>query len=356
MKERQPIDPALRRFLDEQAAAAVPPASLADEARIRLVRSLMVRALESRGFIPGLSNLGLSNLGLSNLGLSNPGLPNEVETREVEVTPHLSARLYTPPDRTSPMPLLVYLHGGGWVAGSVATLDPFCRLLSKAAGLMVASVEYRLAPEHPYPAALEDTLAAVDWAAEHAAEFGGDPSRLAIGGDSAGANLAAVAANRLCAQPDSPSLRALLLLYPVSDHPSANHPSYTENATGYGLEANGMRWFWDQYAPGVSPTDADASPLQLVTVPPLPPTLVATAEYDVLRDEGIAYANKLRAAGIAVTHLHAPDMHHNFPITPATVARFPQCDATLAEIAGWLRTTLATAADHTRHLGIARLL
>ena len=324
MRERKPIDRALRRFLDEQqAAASSGPAVMTDEARARMTRALMVRSLESRASIPG--------------------LPNSVTTGEVEIAPGLTARLYTPPRAATPLPVLVYLHGGGWVAGSIATLDPFCRLLSGAAGVIVISVEYRLAPEHPHPAAVEDTLAAVQWAAEHAAEWGGDAARLALGGDSAGANLAAVAANRLCATAEAHALHALLLLYPVIDHPDANHPSYTENATGYGLEANGMRWFWEQYAPGVSPNDPDTSPLQLQRVPPLPPTLVATAEYDVLRDEGIEYAEKLKAADIAVTHLHAPDMHHNFPVTPGTVARFPQCDAALTEIAGWLRATLARA-------------
>jgi acetyl esterase len=101
-----------------------------------------------------------------------------------------------------------------------------------------------------------------------------------------------------------------------------------------------MRWFWEQYAPGVSPNDPSVSPLRLQTVPALPPALVATAEYDVLRDEGIAYAEKLRAAGVVVTHMHTPDMHHNFPVHPGTVARFPQSDAALTRIAGWLRAAL----------------
>jgi acetyl esterase len=150
-----------------------------------------------------------------------------------------------------------------------------------------------------------------------------------------------VVANRLSAAGEAHALRALLLLYPVTDSPQAGHASYTENATGYGLEADAMRWFWQQYAPGVSPSDPDASPLQLHNLPALPPTLVATAEYDVLRDEGLAYAQKLEAAGIAVSRLHAPDMHHNFPVHPGTVARFPQCDAALSQIASWLRATLA---------------
>jgi acetyl esterase len=127
-------------------------------------------------------------------------------------------------------------------------------------------------------------------------------------------------------------LRALLL-YPVTDYPNANHASYTGNATGYGLEANVMHWFWRQYALHVSPDDPNVSPLRLQQVPVLPPILVATAEYDVLRDEGIAYAEKLARAEIAVTHLHAPDMNHNFVATPATVGRFPQYDATLSAIA-----------------------
>jgi acetyl esterase len=239
----------------------------------------------------------------------------------------------------------VYLHGGGWVAGSVATHDPFCRLLSEAAEVVVASIEYRMAPEHPYPAALHDTLTAVQWAHQRAGEWGGDATRLALGGDSAGANLAAVVANRLCATTGNLPLRALLLLYPVTDSPQAGHSSYVENAAGYGLEANLMRWFWQQYAPGASPGDPDISPLQLHKLPALPPTLVTTAEYDVLRDEGLVYVQKLAVAGVVVTHQHAPDMHHNFPVHPATVARFPQCDAALTNIAGWLRATLARDAE-----------
>jgi acetyl esterase len=323
MTERKAIDRALRRFLDEQAAALGAPAEMTDEARTCMLRQRMVRALESRTSIPG--------------------LPNQVEMRPVEIASGLLARLYTPHRVEGPLPVLVYLHGGGWVAGSVATHDPFCRLLSGAAELIIASIEYRMAPEHRYPAALDDTLTAVQWANQHAGEWGGDVTRLALGGDSAGANLAAVVANRLCATAEAPSLRALVLLYPVTDSPQAGHPSYLENATGYGLEANIMRWFWQQYAPGVSPADPDVSPLQLHKLPALPPTLVTTAEYDVLRDEGLAYAQKLEAAGVAVTHLHAPEMHHNFPVHPGTVARFPQCSAALTDIAGWLRATLAPA-------------
>ncbi len=329
MTNRKPFDAAVRRLLDEQAAASggSPLAAKTNEERVRMARGSMVRALEGRTSIAG--------------------LPNGVETREMEVVPGLSARLYLPPNSAGKsLPVLVYFHGGGWVAGSIAILDPFCRLLSEAADVIIASIEYRLAPEHPYPAAVEDTLTAARWAAEHAEEWGGDSSRIALGGDSAGANLAAVAANQLRGRDEAQTLGALMLLYPVTDHPSAGHPSYAENASGYGLEANLMRWFWEQYAPGISANDPNASPLQLRNIPALPPTLVATAEYDVLRDEGIAYAEKLKAAGVAVTHLHAPDMGHNFPATPNLVGRFPQCLETLSEIADWLKATLAAANPH----------
>lgn len=322
-KVRQPFNPAVCRLLDEQAAAAPkmsPPPT--NEARVQMARGFMVRALQSRTSIDG--------------------LPNRVETRELEVTPGPGARLYLPPGQgDGPRPTLVYLHGGGWVVASVAILDPFCRLLCEAAGVNIVSVEYRLAPEHPYPAGLEDTLASFRWVAAHAAEWGGDVTRLALGGDSAGANLAAVAANRLCGEGEGEALRALMLLYPATDHPNADHPSYTENASGYGLDASLMRWFWEQYAAHVSPDDPNVSPLRAPALPTLPPTLVATAEYDPLRDEGIAYAGKLRAAGTAVTHLHSPDMGHNFPATPNLVGRFPECRETLAEIAVWLKTTFA---------------
>ena len=320
MRERKPIDPALRSFLDAQAAAAGPmPTSDAELVSAR--RMLIVRALESRSSIPG--------------------LPNKVEARDIAISGVLSGRLYTPAHSAEKLPVLVYLHGGGWVAGSIATHDPFCRLLSEAADVIIALGRVPAGAGASSPAALEDALAAVRWAANDAAQWGGDAGRLALGGDSSGGHLAAVTANRLSATPEGPALRGLLLLYPVTDHPDANHLSYTENATGYGLEAKLMRWFWEQYAPGSSPDDPNVSPLRLHKVPLLPPTLVATAEYDVLRDDGIAYAEKLGEAGVAVTHLHAPDMHHNFPVHPATVARFPQSNAALTQIAAWLRATLA---------------
>ena len=323
MTVRKPIDPDLRIFLDQQARASPGPAGSPAEARAR-----MVRQLESRDRIPG--------------------LPNGVEAKDHwlgEVAGQgLQVRVYTPPPSPArrPAPVLVYLHGGGWAAGSIETHDPFCRLLAALAGISIVSVDYRLAPESPYPAALEDARQAVLWTAAHAGEWGSEPSLLALGGDSAGGNLAAVLANRLAIERDAPKLRALALLYPVTDHYSGLHASYAENGVGYGLEATTMRWYWDLYAGGVSPDDPGVSPLRMPLLPPLPPTLVATAEYDVLRDEGVAYARKLAQAGVTVRHIHAPDLTHNFAVGPGTVARFPQSDRALGQIAAWLRGALAS--------------
>ncbi len=328
MQERKPIDPALRAFLDDLAAKTQPlsPKISALE-RASIGRALMERALASRAEIAG--------------------LPNDVATRDLALTPTLRARLFTPTaaakeaDAARGLPIVVYLHGGGWVVGSLATHAPFCSLLAEKAGVLVLSVDYRLAPEHRYPAALEDTITAYRWAAAHAAEIGGDATRLVLAGDSAGGNLAAAAANQLASEHRADALVAQVLLYPVTDGPTAQYPSRTENARGYGLELAGMEWFWQQYAGHVPPQEPGAFPLHHTPLPTLPPTLVTTAGYDVLRDEGIAYAEKLRLAGIAVTHRAAADMHHNFPISPGTVQRLPQCVAELDAIAAWLRAAVA---------------
>jgi acetyl esterase len=316
-----PIDTALRAYLDELAAAAVGGAASTPQ----LARERMESALASRTF---------------------DNLPDDVRTTEhyIFLTQEdgIRARVYIPDHpRDQALPVLVYLHGGGWVAGSIETHDPFCRLLASAAKVSIVSVAYRLAPEAQHPAAVDDALTAVRWAIEQCAKWDGDPERLALGGDSAGGHLAAVAANRLAADPEGPRLQALALLYPVTDHPSGAHASYAENATGYGLEANGMVWYWNQYlGDEAEPDDSEVSPLRAPVPSGLPATLVTTAQFDVLRDEGIAYARKLESAGVPVTHLHSPDMHHNFPVSPGTVARFPQSHEALEQIAAFLREHL----------------
>jgi acetyl esterase len=322
--ERKPMDAALRSYLDALPPAPVSPAA-SDEETTRVRRAVIEQARETRGSIPG--------------------LPNGVEAQDVSMStptaeapaPDLTGRLYTPQGAESLLPLLVYAHGGGWVVGSIETHDAFCRLLSEAADIIILSVAYRLAPEHRFPAGLEDLLAAFQWVEANAGSFGGDAKRLLLGGDSAGANLAAVTANRICATGEAARPAGLLLLYPVTDHPSAGHASYKENGAECGLDGSLMKWFWNQYAPDTPPDDPGISPLGLHALPDLPPTLVATAEYDPLRDEGIAYAEKLKGAGVAVTHLHAADMHHNFPVHPGTVARFPQSLTALQDFAGWVK-------------------
>lgn len=331
IEERISMDADLRRFLDNLNANAPKLDGATNAERVQMRRALMMKALKDRGAIPGLTN--------------------GVEARDLTMAQGLMARLYTPPDAKAPLPVLVYFHGGGWAAGSLATHDPFCRLLCAAAGVLILSVEYRLAPEHPYPAGLEDALAAYRWAAENAPSFGGDAQRLALGGDSAGANLAAVAANRICKRGEEARPAALMLLYPVMDHPSAGHASYRERGTGCGLEASRMEWFWDMYAAGIPPENPEISPLRTDVMPALPPSLVATAEYDPLRDEGLKYAKKLRAAGNAVTHLHARDMHHNFSVNPESVMRFPQSAEALKKFAAWLNATMKPSPTEPRLAG-----
>jgi acetyl esterase len=207
--------------------------------------------------------------------------------------------------------VVVYLHGGGFVLGGLEKMDAACRYLAAASGRLVVSVDYRLAPEHPFPAAVRDSLAATRWVVDHADSLGGDPDRVAIAGDSAGGGLAAAVTLAL-RDFGGPTLERQLLVYPVLDH-AFDTPSYAENATGYRLERDDMRWFWDHYLP----TDVDgkhpyASPLRARSVEDVPPASVLTCGFDVLRDEGVAYVDRLHDAGVAVEHHHEPDQIHGY--------------------------------------------
>jgi len=219
-------------------------------------------------------------------------------------------RIYTP-EGSGPFPVLVYFHGGGFVLCDLDTHDGTCRSLARAAEVVVVSVDYRLAPEHRFPAGPEDCYAATQWAAAHAAEIGGDASRLAIGGDSAGGNLTAVVA-LMARDRGGPKLGFQLLIYPVTNF-DFETVSYRDNAEGYFLSTGMMRWFWRQYledpAHGAQPY---ASPLRAEDLAGLPPGLCITAGYDPLRDEGEAYAEKLRGAGNDVTLSRYPGMIHGF--------------------------------------------
>ncbi|MEJ2111938.1 MAG: alpha/beta hydrolase, partial [Acidobacteriota bacterium] len=205
-------------------------------------------------------------------------------------------RIYIP-FGNEPFPVLVYFHGGGWVLGDIESTDGFCRTLANAVGCILVSVDYRLAPEHPFPSAVEDTYRATQWVAENAAGFGGDSSRIAVGGDSAGGNLAAVVA-QIARDRGEPSIIFQLLIYPVTDG-ACDKPSYTENGDGYFLTGAAMQWFWNHYVPqNIDRSHPHASPLRAQNFSRLPAALVITAEYDPLRDEGELYAERMRAAGV----------------------------------------------------------
>ena len=307
-----PVDPQLQPFLD--AGAALPPfdALSVEEARARLkvyplpgARADAVASAADRA-IPG------------------PGGP-------------LGLRVYTPLG-AGPFPLLVFFHGGGFVVCDLGTHDALCRNLCAGAGCVVASVDYRLAPEHRFPAAPDDCLAATRWAAEHAAELGADPARVAVGGDSAGGNLAAVTALRVRDE-GGPRLAGQLLLYPTTDAEAAGMPSLVENAEGYGLTARDMAWFKGHYlADPVESADPRASPLRAAHLRGLPPALVHTAEYDPLRDEGEAYAARLREAGVPTAVSRCAGMIHGYLFFAGLVAA---ADAALDEACAWLRGAFA---------------
>jgi acetyl esterase len=248
----------------------------------------------------------------------------------------IPVRVYVPLGDV-PFPVLVYFHGGGWVIGNLDSHDIPLRALANRAGAVIASVDYRLAPEHPFPAAPEDCYAATEWVASNIAEYGGDPSRLAVGGDSAGGNLAAVVA-QMARDRGGPAIGFQLLVYPAVDA-SMSSASIAENGEGYLLTKGWMDWFYGHYL--TRPEDADdplASPVRTEDLTGLPPALVITAEFDPLRDEGEAYADALRRAGVAATATRYDGMIHGFFSMGAAISR--SSDA-IDEAAAALRAAFA---------------
>jgi acetyl esterase len=280
--------------------------------------------------------------------LVHAGEPVEVgAVRELVLdTAHgpLEARHYAPlqgPEQGSePRPLLVFFHGGGFVLGDLETHDSACRLLCRHAGLHVVAVGYRLAPEHPFPAALEDASAAFTWARLHARELGADPARIAVGGDSAGGNLAA-ALSQLAVREGTPAPALQLLLYPLLDR-TADRESMGHFAEGFLLTRADVAWFHSHYAGTVGADSADPriSPLRCRELSGLPPALVITAGFDPLRDEGEAYAAALQAAGTPAVLRRFDGLVHGF----ANLAVLsPACRAAVVEIASMLRHMLQEA-------------
>src|SRR5438094_6870637 len=247
---------------------------------------------------------------------STPPAPQLGAVRDVSAEGPLGAiplRVYRPagvPDSTR-LPVHVFFHGGGWVIGDIETHDVVCRQLTAEAGVSVISVDYRLAPEHKFPAAVNDAWAATRWIVAHAAELGVDGGRLSVGGDSAGGNLAAVVA-LLARDAGAPAIGLQVLLYPVTDV-STETASYRECGEGYLLTLDSMRWFFDQYLKSpAEATDWRLSPLRAPSHKNVAPALIVTAGFDPLRDEGDAYARTLREAGVRVDYACYGGMIHGF--------------------------------------------
>jgi acetyl esterase len=251
----------------------------------------------------------------------------------------IGARHYAPAEAGGPQPLIVYYHGGGFVICDLETHDAPCRLLCRHAGAHVLSVDYRLAPENPFPASVDDCQAALHWAFEHVEELGADPSRIAVAGDSAGANLATVVCH-LARKGESPMPHFQLLIYPVTDFVNAL-PSRDMFAEGFFLTKSEMDWFHEHYCTvaGADPADPRMSPGLVEDLSGLPPAYVITAGFDPLRDEGEGYADRLRDAGNKVVLRRFPGLIHGF--INMTAASRSSRDATI-EVAGAARGMLGT--------------
>jgi len=273
------LDPQVRALLDRMAAEPTPPERSMEQMRA--------------DFDAGSQALAGTGEPVAQVGdRTIPGAGGEIPIR-----------VYGP--STQPVPVLVWLHGGGWMVGSPDSHDALCRRLSNRAGCVVVSVHYRLAPEHPFPAALDDALAVVGWVAEHAGEIGGDAERLTVGGDSSGASITTAVARRWR------DLQLQVLVYPATDA-AMDAPSHERYATGYCLERDEMRSSWDSYLAGADPADPDASPLRADDLAGVAPAFMLVAGFDPLHDEGVAYAGRLQAAGVPVELVEFEGQIHGF--------------------------------------------
>jgi acetyl esterase len=263
------------------------------------------------------------------------GALDEVHSVEDLDADGVPVRVYRPVETDEPSMALVYFHGGGWVTGSIETHDGPARAFAKRAGIVVISVDYRLAPEHPFPAAVDDAWAATSWVVNHAEELKLDPDRIGVGGDSVGGTLAAVVARR--SRDHAVPIALQLLLYPVTNS-SADTPSYSLYSSGYGLTRDGMEWYWKQYlGEGGDGTNPDASPAQLTDLRRLPRAIVVTAEADVLRDEAEAYAQRLFLATVETEGYRYDGMIHGFMRMAGKVER---ANAAFDELAESITTML----------------
>jgi acetyl esterase len=300
-----PLDPQVQDYLTKLAALGLDPMAALSP---RTARAMMEAETRTLGESPAVGRV---------VDRSIPGPAGEIRIR------------ITAPEGDGPFPALVYFHGGGWVVGSIATHDALARSITSAAHLAVVSVDYRLAPEHRYPAAVEDAFAATAWVAANGASVGIDPARIGVAGDSAGGNLAAVVA-LMARDQGGPRLAYQLLIYPITND-DLDTPSYRDYSTGYMLTREAMKWYWDQYVQDVSKrAEPYVSPLRALDLSGLPPALVVTAEYDVLRDEGEAYAARLQEADVPARWLRYRGLIHGFL---RRTAMFDKAQMALDEIA-----------------------
>ncbi len=306
-----PLDERVKTMLDQMAALGQPP-----------IHELSPQ--EARANRRETAALGLY-----------PETPANAEDRRIPgPAGEVGVRVYRP-EAAEMLPIVVFLHGGGWVIGDIESHDAVCHQLATRVPAVVVSVDYRLAPEHRYPAALEDCYAATLWAHRHAGELGADAHRMAVAGDSAGGNLSALVALR-CRDEGGPRLAFQLLVYPATDL-TCSFPSHVENGQGYLLTSDAMAWFLDHYIDERERTSPGASPHFVEDLSGLPPALVITAEFDPLRDEGEAYAERLRAAGVPATSTRYPGMIHAFFHMDAVL---PQAGRAIDEAATALRAAL----------------
>jgi acetyl esterase len=282
------LDPQIKAIIDQAASAGAPPLSSLSPKQARQAFRAMFQAFGAA--------------------------PEPVAKSEDRAIPgparDIGVRIYTPEGK-APFPVLLFFHGGGWVLGDLDTHDPLCRALTKGARCVTVAVDYRLAPEHKFPAALDDCYAASKWVAQHGSEIGVNPAHLAVGGDSAGGNLAA-AVSLMARDRKDLGVGYQLLMYPALDA-SLQTKSMNEFAEGYLLTRSDMAWFWGHYLRGdTDRSDLYACPVAAKDLTGLPPAMVITAEFDPLRDEGEAYARRLQEAYVHVTLKRCEGVTHGF--------------------------------------------
>jgi acetyl esterase len=266
-----------------------------------------------------------------------PALPRIEDIRIPGPAGAIPARVYAPSAGGAPPPTVAYFHGGGWVQGDLETHHGLCARLAQHAGALVVAVDYRLAPEHKFPAAVEDCLAAYRWLRERGRDIGADSARVAVAGDSAGGNLSAVV-SQLAASGGTPVPTCQALIYPAVDF-ALDTDSHRDLADGHVIPRDRILWYSQQYLrTEADKTDLRASPLRAPSLAGQPPTLIVTAGFDPLRDEGSAYGDRLRAAGVAVVHREYPGQIHAFVSLTKAI---PQGMACTLEIAQYLRHHLA---------------